>query len=81
MKFILLISVKMPTFVDILISMSRINTTSEFKSRNIFIFQYFSFYEQVKIHTQQKSLQAQGQSKLIPGTEVIKKFMLNSTEH
>ena len=50
-KFILLINVKMPTIVGILTFMSMINTTSErLKARNFFIWQYFSFYEQLKFH-------------------------------
>ena len=41
----------MPTIVDILTFISRINTASEsFKVRNIFIFQHFTFYEQLKFH-------------------------------
>ena len=51
MKFILLINVKMPTIVGILTFISMINATSErLKARNLFICQYFSFYEQVKFH-------------------------------
>ena len=53
MKFILLINVKMPTIVGILTFISIINTTSErLKARNFFICLYFSFYEQLKFHTQ-----------------------------
>ena len=53
MKFILLINVKMPTIVGILTFISRINTLSErLKARNIYIFQNFSFYEQLKFHAQ-----------------------------
>ena len=51
-KFILLINVNlyMPTIVGILTFISMINTTSErLKARNFFTFQYFSFYEQLKI--------------------------------
>ena len=52
-KFILLINVKMPTIVGILTFISRINTASEsFKARKIFIFQHFTFYEQLKFHVQ-----------------------------
>ena len=48
-KFVLLINVKMPTIVGILTFISRINSTSErLKARNLFICQYFSFYEQLK---------------------------------
>ena len=44
MKFIMLINVKMPTTV-------MINTTSEsLEERKVFIFQHFSFYEQLKFH-------------------------------
>ena len=51
-KFILLINVKMPTFVGILRSISRINTTSErFKAKNFFC-RYHSFYEQLKFRAQ-----------------------------
>ena len=53
MKFIMLINVKMPSIVGILTFMSLINTTSEsLKARKIFIFQYLSFYEQLKFHAQ-----------------------------
>ena len=53
MKCILLINVKMPTIVGILTFMSMINTTAErLKARNLFICQYFSFYEQLKFHAQ-----------------------------
>ena len=52
-KFILLINVKMPTNVGILTFISMINTTSErLKARHVFICWYFSFYEQLKFHTQ-----------------------------
>ena len=51
MKFIMLINVKMPTIVGILTFISMINTTSEnLKARKVFIFQHFSFYEQLKFH-------------------------------
>ena len=44
MKFIMLISVKMPTIVGILTFMSMINTTSEHvKARKVFIFKQFRF--------------------------------------
>ena len=53
MILILLINVKMPTSVGILSFISRLNTTSSsFKARKFLIFQYFSFYEQVKFHAQ-----------------------------
>ena len=52
LKFILLINVKMPTIVGILTFMSMINATFEsFKARNIFVFRYFSFCQQVKLRT------------------------------
>ena len=52
-KCILLINVKMPTIVGILTFISVINTASErLKARNFFICQYFSFYEQLKVHAQ-----------------------------
>ena len=52
-KFILLINVKMPTFVGILTFILLINTTSErLKARNFFICWYFSFYEQLKFRAQ-----------------------------
>ena len=52
-KFILLINVKMPTIVGILTFISMINTTSvRLKARNVFIWRYFSFYEQLKFHAQ-----------------------------
>ena len=51
MQFILFINVKMPTIVGILSFIDRINTTSEsLKASAIFIFQHFSFYEQLKFH-------------------------------
>ena len=47
MKFIMLINVKMPTIVGILTLISMINTSSKsLKAREIYMFQYFSFYEQ-----------------------------------
>ena len=53
MKFIMLISVKMPTMVGIFTFISMINTTSErLKARNFFICRYFSFYEQLKFCAQ-----------------------------
>ena len=56
MQFILLINVKMPTFVGILTFISWINTASEsFKARNFFIFQHFGFYQQLKFHAQWRS--------------------------
>ena len=52
-KFILLINVKMSTIVGILTFISMINATSErLKARNFFIFRYFNFYEQLKLHAQ-----------------------------
>ena len=52
-KLILLINVKMPTYVGILTFISMINTTSErLKARNFFICQYFSFDEQLKFCAQ-----------------------------
>ena len=52
-KFIVLINVKIKTFVGILTFISMINTTSEsLKASKIFIFQHFSFYEQIKFHAQ-----------------------------
>ena len=51
MKFILPINVKMPTIVGILSFISRINTTSDgSKTRNIYISQIFSFYEELKFY-------------------------------
>ena len=53
MRFIMLINVKMPIIVDILVFMRMINTTSEsIKTRKIFIFKRFRFYEHLKIHVQ-----------------------------
>ena len=52
-KFILLINVEMPTIVGILTFISMINTTSErLRARNLFIYRYFSFYEQLKFCAQ-----------------------------
>ena len=53
MKFIMLIHAKMPTIVGILTFISMIDTMSErCKARKIFIFQCFSFYEQLIFHAQ-----------------------------
>ena len=58
MKFILLKNVKMSTIVailivDILTSISRINTSSEsLKAQNTYLFQHVSFYEQLKFYAQ-----------------------------
>ena len=52
-KFILLINVKMPTFFGILTFVCRINTTLEsLEARKIFIFQCFTFFEQLTFHVQ-----------------------------
>ena len=52
-NFILLINVKMPTRVGILTFIGKIYTTYErLKARHLFIFRYFSFYEQVKFRSQ-----------------------------
>ena len=52
-KFILLISVKMPTIVGILTFISMINTTYEsLKAINFFACRYFRFYEQLKFRAQ-----------------------------
>ena len=49
----MLINVKMTAIVGILTFISIINRTSEsLKARKVFIFQHFSFYEQLKFHTQ-----------------------------
>ena len=48
----MLINVKMPTNVDILTFISMINTTCEsFKGGKFYVFQHFSFYEQLKFHS------------------------------
>ena len=54
MKFIMLINVKMPTIVGILKTfVSIINTTSEcFKQVKNAIFQYFTFYKELKFRGQ-----------------------------
>ena len=55
MKFIMLINVNMSTAVVILTFniTIRVSTTSErLKARRIFIFQHFSFYEQLKFHSE-----------------------------
>ena len=53
MKFIQLISVKIPTFVDILAFMSMINTLYEsFKARKMLIFSVITFYEKLEFHAQ-----------------------------
>ena len=55
-KIILLMNVKMPTFVaigGILTFIGMINTTSErLKARNFLICRYFRFYEQLKFRAQ-----------------------------
>ena len=52
-KFILLISVKMPTIVGILTFISMMNTTYErLKAINFFVSWYFSFHEQLKFRAQ-----------------------------
>ena len=52
-KFILLINVKMPTFVGILTFISMINTSyASLKARNTYLFKPFSFYEQLKFYAQ-----------------------------
>ena len=49
----MLINVKMPTVVGILTFISMINMTAErLKAREVFISQYFSFYERLKFHAQ-----------------------------
>ena len=45
MKFTILINVKLPAIVGILTFISMIDTKSEFKAREVFNFQHFSFYE------------------------------------
>ena len=46
-------NVKMPTIVDILTFISMINKMSEtLKARKVFIFQHFSFYEQLQFRAQ-----------------------------
>ena len=51
MSTVMLINVKMPTTVGILTFISMIDTTSEsLKARKVFIFQHFSFYEQLKFY-------------------------------
>ena len=57
-KFILLINVKMPTIVGILTFISMIKTSEKLKARTFFICQYFSFYKQLKFHTQLSYLRA-----------------------
>ena len=53
MKLIMPLNFKMPTFVGILIFIRMINATSEsLKAGKVFIFQHFSFYEQLKFHAQ-----------------------------
>ena len=53
LKFIMLINVKMPTMVGILIFMSMIIPRSEsLKAIKVFIFQHFSFNEQLEFHAQ-----------------------------
>ena len=55
MKFILLINVKMPTIVGILTLMGRINSILIAEKQDKYhleLFQHFSFYEQLKFHTQ-----------------------------
>ena len=49
MKFIMLINVKM---FNILTCISRINALSVLKREQLYIFQYFNIYEQLKFHAQ-----------------------------
>ena len=57
MKFIMLINVKMPTIVGILAFISMINTPPDsLKARKVFIFQHFSFNEQLKFLAMKKVL-------------------------
>ena len=50
MKFILLINVKMPTIVGMLTFISMIKTSLDsLKSRNVYTFQHFCFYEQFEL--------------------------------
>ena len=45
------------TNIDILTFISKIKAASEsFKARKIFIFQHFTFYEQLKFHAQLKKV-------------------------
>ena len=74
MKYILLINVKMPTFVGILTFISRINTTYvSFRARNDHIFWYFYFYiyQQLIFHARLRNLRT--------GPEVIRK--ISSSTH
>ena len=55
----MLLNVKMPTIAGILTNISMINKTPEglktpesLKARKVFIFQHFSFYEQLKFRAQ-----------------------------
>ena len=51
--FILLLNVKMPTIVGILSFITMIHTASErLNARHFFIYQYFSFYEQMIFRAQ-----------------------------
>ena len=51
MEFIRLINFKMPTIVGILTFISMINTTSDSqKARKVYMFQHFSFHEQLKLY-------------------------------
>ena len=53
MKFIMLIDVKMSTIVGILTFINMINISSKsLKARKVFIFKYFSLYEQLKVCAQ-----------------------------
>ena len=53
LEIFMFINVKMPTIVDILTFISKIKTTSDrLKARTTFIFHHFTFYEQLKFHTQ-----------------------------
>ena len=53
MKFIMFRNGKMPTIVGILKFIGIINTISEsLKAGKVFIFQYFGFYGQLKVHAQ-----------------------------
>ena len=58
--FMLLINVKMPTFVGILTFISTIITTyKSFKARTTFVFQHFNLYEQLKFMFSMKTVYVQ----------------------
>ena len=72
MRFIKLINVKMPTIVGILTFISMMNTASEsLEARKAFIFQHFSFFEQLKFHAQLRMIKHLKPQGLFLGLKIV----------